>query len=65
MECRVVGGKQRNDEEIIWYRENEDQIGEMITHGETLLLMDERIKLERTAFEDLVIQRIEVNNTLF
>ena len=35
-------------------------MGEIISHGDTKLMEDQRFKLEKTVFEDLSIYKIEV-----
>ena len=60
MECRVAGGEHREQETVVWYRQQDLVMGEIISHGDTMLMEDHRFKLEKTVFEDLAIYKIEV-----
>ena len=60
LECRVAGGEHREQETVVWYRQQDLVMGEIISHGDTMVMEDQRFKLEKTVFEDLAIYKIEV-----
>ena len=60
LECRVVGGKHKEQETVVFYRQRELSSGEIISHGDTVIIEDERFQLEKTVFEDLAIYKLEV-----
>ena len=64
LECRVAGGRHREQETVIWYRQGDLVMGEIISHGDTMVMEDERFQLEKTVFEDLAIYKIEVTDCL-
>jgi hypothetical protein len=60
MECRVAGAEHREEETVVWYRQRNLDMGEIISHGGNMVMKDKRFQLEKTVFEDLAIYRIEV-----
>ena len=60
MECRVVGSPQTNCEGVIWYKRNSHLMEEIISHGKSLIIEDQRFVVEETVFEELRIYRLEV-----
>merc|ERR1719318_1968848 len=60
LECRVAGGEHREKETVVWYRQQGLVMGEIISHGDTMVTEDLRFKLEKTVFEDLAIYKIEI-----
>ena len=64
LECRVAGGRHSEQETVIWYRQGDLVMGEIISHGDTMVMEDERFQLEKTVFEDLAIYKIEVTDCL-
>ena len=56
----MAGGKHREQETVVWYRQQDLVMGEIISHGDTMVMEDQRFKLEKTVFEDLAIYKIEV-----
>ena len=60
LECRVAGGKHREQETVVWHRQSDLTMGEIISHGDIMVIKGERFKLEKTVFEDLTIYKIEV-----
>ena len=60
MECRVVGSPQTNYEGVVWYKRSSHLMGEIISHGKSLMIEDQRFLVEETLFEELSIYRLEV-----
>merc|ERR1711909_84717 len=60
LECRVVGGKHKEQETVVFYRQRELNRGEIISHGDTVIIEDERFQSEKTVFEDLAIYKLEI-----
>ena len=58
LECRVAGGKRREQETVVWHRKRDLTMGEIISNGDTMVLENGKIKLEKTVFEDLTIYKI-------
>ena len=56
----MAGGKHREQETVVWHRQSDLTMEEIISHGDTMVLEDERFNLEKTVFEDLAIYKIEV-----
>ena len=60
LECRVAGAEHREEETVVWYRQRDLDMGQIISHGGNMVMEDKRFQLEKTVFEDLAIYRIEV-----
>ena len=65
LECRVVGGKHTEQESVVFYRQREFSLGEIISYGDTIIVEDERFHVEKTVFEDLAIYKLQVFFALF
>ena len=58
MECRVAGGEHREQETVVWYRQQDLVMGEIISHGDTMLMEDQRFKLEKQYLRTFLFIRL-------